>query len=311
MKIVFMGTPDFALASLQELEKAGHQILAVYSQPPRPAGRGYGLKPSPVQAYADQRGWEVRTPKTLKTPSTQEALAALSPDVIVVAAYGLILPGTVLTIPPLGCINVHGSLLPRWRGAAPLQRALLAGDSETGITIMKMDEGLDTGPMLRQESIPLSSSTTFTDLHDEMATLGGRLLIQTLEDLEKGLITPLPQPSEGITYAAKLEKQEGLLSWTLSAEDLERKVRALNPWPGVWFQQGDQRIKVFQAEIFPHLQKGLPGEILDENLLIQCAQGALRPLELQKAGGKRLPIKEFLRGHPLPQGMHLPCPATN
>jgi methionyl-tRNA formyltransferase len=310
--LVFMGTPPFAVPTLQALQKAGHFIQAVYSQPPRPAGRGHQLKPSPVQAYAETQGWVIKTPKSLRTPQAYEELRALKPEVIVVAAYGLLLPQAILDIPPLGCLNVHGSLLPRWRGAAPLQRALLAGDEETGITIMQMEAGLDTGPMLLKDQVSLSSPTTFASLHDILAYKGASLLVQALEDLRAGTLIAQPQPEEGITYAAKILKEEGLLDWTLSAQELDRHVRALTPWPGTWFIHEGHRIKILKSQFFSQTpQQEKPGKILDGNLTIQCGQGALRPLLLQKAGGSPLLTQDFLRGYPLPWGTILPCPATN
>jgi len=283
MKLVFMGTPDFSVPILDSLIEAGHQVVCVYSQPPRPAGRGHKEQLTPVHAFAHQRGIPVRTPKSLKSPEAQAEFAALDADVAVVAAYGLILPQAVLDAPRLGCLNVHASLLPRWRGAAPIQRAILAGDPETGVTIMQMDAGLDTGAMLLKESILLLPDATASWLHDMLAAMGARMIVEALGKLEDEIPLPAtPQPAEGVTYAHKLAKEEGLLDWRQTAVELDRKVRALNPWPGVWFEMAGERIKVIEAAVMPG--SGVPGTVLDDQLSVACGKFALRPLRVQRAG---------------------------
>ena len=294
LRLAFMGTPDFAVPALTALLAAGHEVVCVYSQPPRPAGRGHKLQPSPVQALAESRGIPVRTPKSLRTPEAQAEFAALGLDVAVVAAYGLILPVPVLTAPRLGCVNIHGSLLPRWRGAAPIHRALLAGDSETGITIMEMEAGLDTGPMLLKGAVPITSSSTAAELHDALAALGARLIVEALEGLAAGRLKPEPQPAEGVTYAAKLEREEGRLDWSRPAAELERRVRALNPWPGVWFESAGERIKVLAAEIAAG--SGAPGTLLGDDFTVACGTGALRLTKVQRQGRAVVDGAAFLRG---------------
>jgi methionyl-tRNA formyltransferase len=314
LRLAFMGTPDFAVPSLAALRAAGHDIAAVYCQPPRPAGRGHRVQPSPVQSFAERHDLPVRTPRTLKEPAAQAEFADLALDAAVVVAYGLILPKPVLAAPRLGCFNVHASLLPRWRGAAPIQRALLAGDPETGVTIMHMDEGLDTGPMLLRERVPIGPQTTASDLHDALAALGARLVVQALDAAAAGRLVPVPQPAEGVTYAAKLDRDEGRLDWAKAAAFLERAVRALNPWPGVWFEAGDgERIKLLAAEAVPYAGvAAAPGTVLDGNLTVACggdaSGGALRPLRLQRAGREATDTASFLRGRPIPPGTVLPSP---
>jgi methionyl-tRNA formyltransferase len=310
-RLAFMGTPDFAVPSLAALLEAGHEVAAVYSQPPRPAGRGHREQLSPVHAFAAAHGLPVRTPKTLKTPEAQAEFAALGVDAGIVAAYGLILPQEVLAAPRLGCINVHASLLPRWRGAAPIQRAILAGDTETGITIMQMDAGLDTGPMLRRAALPIGPDTDAQTLHDALAALGQRLLIEVLTGLEAGTLTATPQPAEGVTYAAKLGKEEGSLDWARPAAELARAVHAFTPWPGAWFGHAGERFKVMAAEAVP--ASGPPGLVVDDRLTVACGEGGLRLLKLQRAGKGALPAAEFLRGYALPAGTRLavPCPASD
>lgn len=303
LRLVFMGTPDFAVSSLRALADAGHEIIAVYSQPPRPAGRGHKEHPSPVHAFAAEQGWEVRTPKSLKGEVEQAAFAALKPDVAVVAAYGLILPTPILEAPRMGCLNVHASLLPRWRGAAPIQRAILAGDKESGVTIMQMDEGLDTGGMLCRESLPITQGTTASDLHDHLAELGGRLIVDAVRGVDDGEFEAMPQPDEGVTYAAKLNKAESLLDWRRPAIELERQVRAFTPWPGAVFQLGKERIKVLEAAV--EQKAGPAGKILDDDLTVACGEGALRLLRLQRPGKGAMAAKDFLNGFALPSGTEL------
>jgi methionyl-tRNA formyltransferase len=300
MRLAFMGSPDFAVPTLQALVDAGHQIAAVYCQPPRPAGRGQSTLPCPVHLAALRLGLEVRHPVSLKRDAEARAnFAALDLDVAVVAAYGLILPRDMLDTPRLGCWNIHASLLPRWRGASPIQASLLAGDTASGVTIMRMAEGLDTGPMLLAGSVPLTFETTASTLHDTLAALGARLILQALNEQP----TPTPQPIEGATYAPKLTREDGQIDWTQSAETLDRRVRALNPWPGTFTHAGDMVLKIHAAR--PESGEGPPGTLLDDQGLVACGQGALRLLRLQRPGKGALPAEDFLRGHPLPKGSHL------
>jgi len=300
MKLVFMGTPDFAVAILDSLLATGHEVVAVYSQPPRPAGRGHKEQPSPVHAFAAARGLPVYTPLTLRDPAEQAAFAALDAEVAVVAAYGLILPQAILDTPRHGCLNVHASLLPRWRGAAPIQRAILAGDKESGVTIMQMEAGLDTGPILLWQSLPLPPDATADWLHDSLADLGTGLIVEALDKLANGILVSEAQPEEGVVYAAKLRREEGRIDWTLPARQIERQIRALNPWPGVWFEAGGVRIKVLKAVL--ESGTGTPGTLLDDQLRIACGDGALRLLLVQRPGKAAMAAAEMLRGHPMPAG---------
>lgn len=310
LRIVFMGTPDFAVPSLLALAEAGHQILAVYCQPPRPAGRGQKARPSPVQSAAESKGWPVHHPKSLKTAEAQAAFADLAPDLAVVAAYGLILPQAVLDLPRYGCLNVHASLLPRWRGAAPIQRAILAGDTETGITIMQMDSGLDTGAMLRQRALAIGTAEDAASLHDRLSVLGADLVSEVAADLAAGC-PPQPQTQDeaAATYAAKIDKSESRLDWREPAEILARRVRAFTPWPGAWFDCGGERIKLRRAEALTVDDaapgKDEPGELLDDRLTVACGLGSLQLLELQRAGKGAMAADAFLRGFPLPKGTRL------
>ncbi len=308
LRLVFMGTPDFSVSILAALRAAGHEICAVYSQPPRPAGRGHKEQPTPVHAFAAAHGLPVFTPRSLKSAEDQAAFAAHGADAAVVAAYGLILPKAVLEAPRHGCFNVHASLLPRWRGAAPIQRAIAAGDAVSGVTIMQMDQGLDTGAMLLKGETAITAETTGQSLHDALAAQGAALMVEALTLLETGRLTATPQPDEGVTYAAKLTKDEGRLDWSRPAAELERLIRAFTPWPGVWFQQGDERIKVLRAEVTAG--RGAPGTLLDDALTVACGDGALRLRMLQRAGKSALAAEDFLRGRPLPKGLVL-CPVTN
>jgi methionyl-tRNA formyltransferase len=302
LRLAFMGTPDFAVPSLRALIDAGHNVVCVYSQPPRPAGRGHRLQSSPVHAFAEARGIPVRTPKTLRTAEAQAEFAALDLDAAVVAAYGLILPQPVLDAPRLGCLNVHASLLPRWRGAAPIQRAILAGDAETGITIMQMDAGLDTGGMLLRESVPITPATTADSLHDALADLGARLIGPALDGLAAGRLKPEPQPADGVTYAAKLTRDDGRLDWTAPAAVIERQVRALTPWPGVWFDAAGERIKVLAAEPVAGQPARPPGTLLDDALTVACGAGAIRLIRVQRPGKAPVDGAAFLRGFPVKPG---------
>ncbi len=295
-----MGSPDFAVPALRVLQAAGHAIAAVYCQPPRPAGRGHAVRRCPVHAAALGLGLEVRTPVRLRRSEEEHAaFAALDLDAAVVAAYGLLLPEPMLGAPRRGCINIHASLLPRWRGAAPIQAAILAGDAETGITIMQMDPGLDTGPMLLSEAVPIGARTTAAALHDALAELGARLILRTLDENPP----PRPQPAEGATYAPKLTREDGRIDWTRDAAALDRQVRALNPWPGTFAFLAGETLKVLEAE--PADGGGEPGTVLDENLTVATGSGALRLTRVQAPGRSALDVAAFLRGHPVPPGTHL------
>ena len=297
MRIAFMGTPDFAVPTLDALLAAGHEIVAAYCQPPRPAGRGKALRPSPVQQRAEDLGIEVRTPLSLREAEAQQDFAALDLDVAVVAAYGLILPQPVLDAPRRGCLNVHGSLLPRWRGAAPVQRAILAGDATSGVTIMQMERGLDTGPMLAKSEIAVDRKTAGA-LTEEIARIGAGLMVATLERLDS--IPAVPQPDEGVTYAAKIDKQEARLDFTRSATEVERQIRAFAPVPGAFLVHQGERIKVHAAEI--SALSGPPGTVLDQGLAIACGDGAIVPSLVQRAGRAPMTPAELLRGFAIPAG---------
>lgn len=300
MKVIYMGTPDFAVPALEALHGAGHEIVAVYSQPPRPAGRGKSLRPSPVHQRAEQMGIEVRTPVSLKGADEQAEFAAWGADVAVVAAYGLILPQAILDAPIQGCLNIHASLLPRWRGAAPIQRAILAGDAETGVQVMQMEAGLDTGPVRATARTPIDGKTAGA-LTTELARIGARLIVEVLADLSA--YPPLPQSADGITYAAKITKDEARFYFAAGAVQAERQVRAFNPAPGAFFVIGEERFKILAAEIVT--QPGEPGLVLDERLLIGCGADALRPTLIQRAGKSAMGADELLRGFPIPMGTRL------
>jgi methionyl-tRNA formyltransferase len=295
-----MGTPDFAVPTLDALLAAGHQIVAVYSQPPRPAGRGKTLRPSPVHQRGEAAGIEVRTPLTLRDPAEQEGFAALDLDAAIVAAYGLILPQPILDAPHLGCLNVHASILPRWRGAAPIQRAMLAGDERTGVTIMQMERGLDTGPMLalRETAVDRKSAGELTD---ELAGIGGALMAEVLEHLPG--LSPTAQPEEGVTYAAKIDKAEARLDLARPASEVERQVRAFNPVPGAFFEYEGERIKVLAAEVAS--QGGEAGTVLDHGLAIACGEGSIVPTLVQRAGRAAMSPSELLRGFAIAAGARL------
>ncbi len=294
LRLVFMGTPDFAVPVLRALIGAGHDMAAVYTRAPKPAGRGRELKKSPVHLLAESKGIPVRTPKSLKSEDEQKAFRDLGAGLGVVAAYGLILPKAVLEAPHLGCINVHASLLPRWRGAAPIHRALLAGDEETGICLMQMDEGLDTGPVLLREAMPITPATTAQSLHDDLSRMGARLAVAGAKGVLEGSLTPVPQPAEGATYAERLRREEGQVSWDEDAAILERKARGLNPWPGLFFEMRGTRIKILEAEVVA--RDGKPGTLLDNSFTIACGKGALRLPRVQREGRAPMEGAAFLRG---------------
>jgi methionyl-tRNA formyltransferase len=303
MRLVFAGTPGFAVAPLEAVAAAGHSIGAVLTQPDRPAGRGLAPAASPVKQVAERLGIPVLQPATLKDRAVQARLAELAPDALVVAAYGLILPQAVLDLPRLGALNVHASLLPRWRGAAPIQRALLAGDRVTGISIMQMDAGLDTGPVLLREELRIDPEDTSGTLHDKLAALGARLVVAALDGLARGTLRATPQPTEGVSYAAKIEKRETRLDWSRSAAEAERQVRAFNPEPGAAARVRGTQLKVWRARVIE--ARGAPGTVVAagaEGIAVACADGALRLEELQRSGGRRLAAAAFLRGFPLAVG---------
>ncbi len=315
MKLIFAGTPAFARVALERLLAAGFDVPLVLTQPDRPAGRGMKLQASPVKALALERGIAVSQPRGLRldgryaddAAAARQAIDAVRADAMVVAAYGLILPRAVLDAPRLGCLNIHASLLPRWRGAAPIQRAIEAGDTETGVTIMQMDEGLDTGDMLLRERIAIRENDTTGSLHDRLAVLGGRLIVEALEIAACGGLRAEPQPQEGVTYAHKIEKAEAVIDWTQPATAIARRVRAFDPFPGAHTTHAGEAIKVWAAEPLaePRAGKGRAGEVLaigPEGITVACGEGALRLTALQRAGGKRLPAADFLRGFALATG---------
>jgi methionyl-tRNA formyltransferase len=297
MRLAFMGSPDFAVPALRALHAAGHEIAAVYCQPPRPAGRGHAVRRCPVHEAADALGLPVRTPARLrKDIAAQEAFAALGLDAAVVAAYGLILPAAMLEAPRRGCLNIHASLLPRWRGAAPIQAAILAGDAESGITIMRMDEGLDTGPMLLREATPITEATTAPSLHDALAEIGARLILRALAEDPPATA----QPAEGATYAAKLTREDGRIDWSRDATHILRQVRALNPWPGTFAELDGEVLKIHAA--LPATGEGAPGTVLDDALTVACGSGAIRLARIQLPGRAALEASAFLRGRKVPPG---------
>ena len=299
LRLAFMGSPAFSVPALHALHAAGHRVVAVYAQPPRPAGRGQALRPCPVHAAAMALGLEVHTPSRLRHDvEAHAAFASLDLDVAVVAAYGLILPQPMLDAPRRGCLNIHASLLPRWRGAGPIQAAVLAGDGETGITIMQMEAGLDTGPMLLREAVPIGPRTTAAALHDTLSALGARLVVQALS----GAPAPEEQP-EGATYAPKLTRESGRLDWRLDAAQLDRVVRAMVPWPGAWTVLGDEVLKVIEAQ--PEPGSGMPGTVLDGRLLVGAGSGCLRLLTVQRPGRAPMAADAMLRGRPVPAGTRL------
>jgi len=299
LRLAFMGTPDFAVPTLAELIAQGHDIAAVYSQPPRPKGRGMALEPGPVHKFAAGAGLPVRTPLSLKGEAEQAEFAALNIDAAIVVAYGLLLPKAILDAPALGCFNLHGSLLPRWRGAAPIQRAVMAGDTETGVMVMQMEEGLDTGPVLMAERVPVGRKTS-GELATELSRLGADLMVRALGALERGAVTPMPQSEDGVTYAKKILKDEARIDWTKSAAEIDCLVRGISPFPGAWTEVNGERVKVLYAE--PASGSGAPGTALDDALTIACGSGALKLLKVQRAGGKAMDADALLKGFAVPRG---------
>jgi len=301
MRVAFMGSPDFALPTLEAILAAGHEVVCVYSQPPRPAGRGQALRETPVHRFAASRGIEVRTPRSLKKAPEQEAFAALALDVAVVVAYGLILPKPILDAPRLGCVNLHGSLLPRWRGAAPIQRAVMAGDDVTGVQTMRMEEGLDTGPVYLSAGTEIDEEDTAGTVHDRLAALGAPLVVETLALLNIGAAVARAQSEEGMTYAPKITPAETRIDWTKPARIVDRQIRGLAPFPGAWFELGGVRIKALGSRLSTG-GRGAPGEALDDALKIACGDGAVRLMQVQRAGKGAMAAEDYLRGAPVPAG---------
>ncbi|GBR69779.1 methionyl-tRNA formyltransferase [Gluconobacter kanchanaburiensis] len=300
MRLIFMGTPDFSVSALHALLAAGHDVVAVYTQPPRPAGRGKALRRSPVHEAAEAAGIEVRTPSRVRRDTAEHAaFAALNADAAVVAAYGLILPKEMLDAPRLGCLNIHASLLPRWRGASPIQSAILAGDSQSGVSIMQMDEGLDTGAVLLEEATPISATDTASTLHDRLSEIGGRLVVRALAEHP----TPVPQPSEGVTYAERLTREDGRIDWRRSATEIDRQIRGLTPWPGAFTTLDGVVLKIGTATPLPGTAAAIsPGTTIDDALTIACGTGAIRIERVQKPGRSMISAADFLRGQPVPKG---------
>jgi methionyl-tRNA formyltransferase len=303
LRLAFMGSPDFALPALSALLEARHDIVCIYSQPPRPAGRGKQERPTPVDAFAVSRALEVRTPKSLKNGEAQAAFATLELDAAIVVAYGLILPKPVLNAPRLGCFNLHGSLLPRWRGAAPIQRAIMAGDAKTGAQVMRMEEGLDTGPVLATFETPIAPDDTTATLHDRLAQNGARLLVDTLAKLERGEARETPQAKDGVTYANKITPAEARIDWSAPAREVDGKIRGLSPHPGAWFELNGARVKALGSRVASG--SGSPGTALDDQLTIACGEGAVRLTRLQREGRSPLDAADFLRGNPVTAGARL------
>ncbi len=304
MRLAFLGTPDFAVVSLAALIEAGHEIVCVYSQPPAPRGRGQALQPSPVHAFAEKHGLTVRTPRSMKAEEEIAAFAALELDAAVVVAFGQILKRGVLEAPRLGCFNLHGSLLPRWRGAAPIQRAVMAGDPVTGVQVMRMSEGLDEGPVIATATTPIGPEDTAGTVHDRLARLGADLLVATLPEIASGQAVETPQAEDGVTYARKISAEEARIDWSRPAEEVDRQIRGLSPFPGAWFmapsERGPVRVKALLSRV--EAGEGAPGAALDERLLIACGRGAVRLLEAQREGRGRQDAGTFLRGFAVPTG---------
>ena len=310
LTVAFMGTAAFGLPALKAILNAGHRVSCVYTRAPKPAGRGQATRKTAIHEAAESLGIAVRTPLSLKDPAAQESFKAEGVDVAVVAAYGLILPKAILEAPRLGCLNIHGSLLPRWRGAAPIERAILAGDAESGVTIMQMDEGLDTGAMLFHEACAIDRLTA-GELHDRLAEFGAELIVPALEGVAAGTLKALPQPIEGATYAKKITFEDLPIDWHENAQAVERRVRAFAPRPGAWCLFEGARIKVFAAEVVraegAHPHDVRPGSVLDDRLLVQCGEGTVRLLVLQREGKGRMEAEAFLRGCSIPRGAHFPA----
>ncbi|MDI6651658.1 methionyl-tRNA formyltransferase [Gluconobacter japonicus] len=302
MRLIFMGTPDFAVPALHTLMAAGHEIVAVYTQPPRPAGRGKAVRRSPVHEAAEAAGIDVRTPaRVRKDVAEHEAFAALNADAAVVAAYGLILPKAMLDAPRLGCLNIHASLLPRWRGASPIQSSIVAGDNQSGVSIMQMDEGLDTGAVLLEEATPISASDTASTLHDRLAEIGGRLIVRALQEQP----VAAPQPEEGVTYAHMLKREDGRIDWSRSCEEIDRQIRGLTPWPGAFTTLDDVVLKIGAATPVPEQSGSDAGTAIDDALTIACGTGTLRIERIQKPGRSMMNASDFVRGQAVPKGTRL------
>ncbi|WP_136636289.1 methionyl-tRNA formyltransferase [Pseudooceanicola onchidii] len=301
MRVIFMGTPEFSVPVLEALVDAGHEIACVYCQPPRPAGRGKKDRPTPVHARAVEMGLDVRHPVSLKGAEAQAEFAALQAEVAVVVAYGLILPQAVLDAPARGCLNIHASLLPRWRGAAPIHRAIMAGDAETGVCIMQMEAGLDTGPVLLREALSIGAEETTDQLHDRLSVLGSRLIVEALARLDE--LEAEVQPEDGVTYASKIDKAEARVDWTRPADEVDRLIRGLSPFPGAWCEVEGQRVKLLGSRL--GAGQGAPGEVLDDALTVACGDGAVQLLRLQRAGKGAQSAADFLRGNPIPAGVRL------
>jgi methionyl-tRNA formyltransferase len=303
LRLAFMGSPDFAVPVLEAIIAAGHEVACVYSQPPRPAGRGKEMRRTEVHAVALKHGLEVRTPENFRAKEDREAFAALKLDVAVVVAYGLLLPKAILDAPRLGCFNIHGSILPRWRGAAPIHRAVMAGDAITGVQVMKMDVGLDTGPVMLTATTPISEDDTTGDVHDRLSRLGAALMVEGLAKLEAGPVALTGQTEEGLTIASKVSPDEARVDWTLPAEEVAARIRGMSPFPGAWFEMDGQRIKVLNARA--DAGAGAPGEVLDDMIKVACGSGAVRLTRLQRAGKGQMTADEFQRGKPIPRGARL------
>jgi methionyl-tRNA formyltransferase len=307
MRLAFLGTPDFAVSALAAIVEAGHEVACVYSQPPAPRGRGQELRPSPTHAFAEARGIPVRTPASMRDPAEIEAFAALGLDAAVVVAFGQILPLEVLEAPRLGSFNVHASLLPRWRGAAPIQRAIMAGDKVTGVQVMRMTEGLDEGPVLATATVRIDALETAATLHDRLAVAGAELIVRTLSDITAGRAVETPQVGDGVTYAKKIRPKEGRIDWTKPAAELDRKIRGLSPFPGAWFELPTDKGPVRVKALLSGLEDGAgePGVTLDDRLLVACPEGAVRLLRVQREGRGPQDAEAFLRGTPVPAGTKL------
>jgi methionyl-tRNA formyltransferase len=307
LRLIFMGTPDFAVPTLVEIVGRGHEVVAVYTRAAKPAGRGMEPKPTPVEREARRLGLSVHTPTTLRTPEALAAFKAHGADAAVVVAYGLILPKPILDAVPLGCFNLHASLLPRWRGAAPINRAIMAGDRETGVMVMRMEEGLDTGPVAMAERVPIAPDMTAGQIHDALARLGADLMVRALSALERSSLTLTPQSTDGVTYAAKLTNAETRIDWSPPAQAVHDRIRGLSPFPGAWCELvidgKPTRLKVLRTTVAAG--SALPGTLVDDELTVACGEGAVRILELQRAGGKAMKAGDFLRGQSLPRGMRL------